>query len=524
MASRYYLIFSLLLSFYSLSFAGDQLRNAPPEVQAALEKSGDNRLELGKVIAHYENLEDTLKLQAAYFLVANMEGHSYVTFALRDSAGTEVAFDNTAYVNYESLLADWEVIEKNYPGLDFEKKDVIDDQKVIMADFLIENIEFAFRAWREKPWAKGLSFEEFREYVLPYRGSNEPLESWREYFWQKYAGIATSMSDFSNPIEAARIINNDVMTYYTFDPRFYYHPTDQGLAEMKKTHLGRCEDMTNITIYAMRANGLAVTSDYTPYWANSGNNHAWNAIVTPDHKVLPFMGAEANPGEYSLWNKLAKVYRKMYSKQLGNLIFRTRKQQKVPGWLAGKNYIDVTSDYVKTSDVVIALEKAPPDTVDIAYICVFNDGRWQPIHWGGIENGATDFSQMGRGIVYLPAYYVNEDSLDPAGSPFILGEDGIVRVLENLESRMMVTSLISTTAKVQQTSTDGVDQVYFEPGKRYELYYWDDGWKSVGQAVATDKPLGFANVPEGFLYWLVADGSNKDERIFTIENGRQVWW
>ena len=76
--------------------------------------------------------------------------------------------------------------------------------------------------------------------------------------------------------------------------------------------------MTNVTIYAMRANGLAVTSDYTPYWANSGNNHAWNAILTGEGKVVPFMGAEANPGEYRLANKLAKVYRKTWKHSKGS--------------------------------------------------------------------------------------------------------------------------------------------------------------------------------------------------------------
>ena len=63
---------------------------------------------------------------------------------------------------------------------------------------------------------------------------------------------------------------------------------DVGLVTMLFTHEGRCEDMTNLAIYAMRANALPVTSDYTPYWANSGNNHAWNAILGRDGEVLPW--------------------------------------------------------------------------------------------------------------------------------------------------------------------------------------------------------------------------------------------
>jgi hypothetical protein len=293
---------------------------------------------------------------------------------------------------------------------------------------------------------------------------------------------------------------------------------------MLVNHLGRCEDMTNAAIYAMRANGLGVTSDYTPFWANSGNNHAWNAIVTADGRVIPFMGAEANPGEYSLWNKLAKVYRKMYSMQHENLIFLPRKQVKVPAWLAGKSYIDVTKDYIKTSDIAVTLEKPVPDSVDIAYICVFNDGEWQPIHWGRIESTKVTFRDMGMGIAYLPAYFESEGKIDPAGPPFILKDDGTMIILYQSGAPPAKNDLSATTSKVQQTSTDGVAKTNLTNGKKYELFYWDDGWKSLGKKTAGNKPLTFEKMPQGYLFWLVADGSDKDERIFTIENGKQVWW
>jgi hypothetical protein len=495
----------------------------PPDVQSVLNKAGENKGELESVLAHYRASDDALKLQAAYFLVANMEGHSYVTFALYDSLKEELPFEVLDYASFDTLEAAFDSLEKSHPGLDFDKKETIEDVTAIKSGFLINQIDYAFRAWREKPWARAFSFPDFCEYILPYRGSNEPLENWREYFWNKYSSIQAQMADSTDPIEAVRTINKDVMTYFTFDPRFYYHPTDEGLAEMLATHLGRCEDMTNISIYAMRANGLAVTSDYTPYWANSGNNHAWNAIVTADGRVLPFMGAEANPGEYHLWNKLAKVYRKTYSKQPGNLIFQERKQEKVPAWLAGKSYKDVTSDYVKTSDIAVPLAGSLPDSIDVAYICVFNDGEWKPIQWGWIKNGEVAFAGMGTDIAYLPAFYVNE-KIVPAGPPFILNDGGNIEVLEKEDPEVTSLSLVSTMAREQQASTDGVARTFLELGREYELFYWLNEWKSLGKKVADEKPLLYDRVPEGFLYWLVATGSNKDERIFSINNGKQVWW
>jgi len=81
------------------------------------------------------------------------------------------------------------------------------------------------------------------------------------------------------------------------------------------------------------------------YWSGGNQRlHAFLAnsgIITPgtqslrEGKVMPFMGAESNPGDYGLANKLAKVYRKTYDKQKDNLIFQIHKQEKVPaGWPA----------------------------------------------------------------------------------------------------------------------------------------------------------------------------------------------
>jgi len=52
-----------------------------------------------------------------------------------------------------------------------------------------------------------------------------------------------------------------------------------------------------------------------------------------------------------------------------------------------------------------------------------------------------------------------------------------------------------------------------------------DGWQLLGKSVAGDKPLVFEGIPVGCLYWLVAEDSDQEEeRIFTLEDGRQVWW
>lgn len=495
----------------------------PAKVEESLAAAGNNRPALEKVLEYYAQYPDSLKLQAAYYLIANMEDHSYVTYALQDTNGSDVDFNVNNYKTYQDLLAGFDTLEAEHGTLDFVHGDKQLDLEHITSEFLINQIDGAFRAWHEKPWARWMSFKLFRDYVLPYRGSNEPLEPWRKFFWDKYADIASEMKDSTDPVEAAALINSDVRSYFTFDPRYYYHPTDQGLGEMLQSGLGRCEDMTNITIYALRANGIAVTSDYTPYWADAGNNHAWNSIVTPSGKVIPFMGAEANPGDYHLANRVAKVYRKMFNEQPQNLAFQENKQTSIPRWLAGKSYLDVTADYVNACNVTVDFDKEIPDSVDIAYLCVFNSGEWKAIHWARIEDGKATFTAMGPDLAYLPALYLNEEII-PWGPAFILGVDcGTSPFAINKDSLTTLT-LLSTTGRAQVASTDGIVGKRLTDGQEYELFYWDDGWKSSGKQTAADQTLTYLDVPAGTLYWLTAVDGDKEERIFAYADGRQQWW
>ena len=203
----------LMMLIAGIAAAATAQSSYPDNVTQALEKSGKNRGELERVLAHCSVAsDDPLKLQAAYFLIGNMEGHSYVTYFLKDTVGNAVDFSTLNYPNYDSLTADFKQLVAKHGTLDFDRKETLEDLDVITADFLIKQIDYAFKAWRERPWAKKLTFDQFCEYVLPYRGSEEPLEDWRETFWNKYQDLPEKMADSTNPIEATKLINKDVMT------------------------------------------------------------------------------------------------------------------------------------------------------------------------------------------------------------------------------------------------------------------------------------------------------------------------
>ena len=61
-------------------------------------------------------------------------------------------------------------------------------------------------------------------------------------------------------------------------------------------------------------------------------------------------------------------------------------------------------------------------------------------------------------------------------------------------------------------------------GNTYELFYWQDGWKSLGQKIANTTFLCYENTPKNYILWLKDLTEGEEERIFTYENSKQVWW
>ena len=514
----------ILVLFGILSACGTHEFKTPDNVQEVLDLAGENSTQLKQIIAHYKEEGNVIKEEAAYFLIGNMKQQGYAQFKLVDSTGQKVDFDVLDYSDYNDLLDGWDAIEDQKGSIHFVLDTLIKDYDAIQADYLIENIDLAYQQWNENPWAKHLDFDQFCEYILPYRSSNEPIEKWRSYFIDELSWVKDSIKDPDDPVEAACWVNDYIKSWFRFDPRFYEHPTDLGLAEIMDKKMGRCEDMTNIAIYAMRALAIPVMSDFTPYWANTGNNHAWNAILDKNESTIIFMGGEANPGEYKLGHVMAKAYRKTFSVQKESLAEKLGPGEKAPPYLNKNSIRDVTPEYGPTSRNKIELEQNLPDSTNFAYICLFNSGEWQAIDHTRPYGQKAVFSKMGRGIAYLPAFYTDE-AIIPAGDAFILSDSGKIQPLVPDGKKRMDLKLFSTTRRLTRETTDFIEHTSFNKGKTYILYYWSKKWINVGRKTAGDGPLVFNNIPSGALYWLVEKDSRKEERIFTIDaEGKQVWW
>ena len=125
-------------------------------------------------------------------------------------------------------------------------------------------------------------------------------------------------------------------------------------------------------------------SDYTPWWAASDNNHAWEVVLD-----------ERGQGRAGLAGKAAKVYRKTFAYQPCSLGAQLNTNEAVPRWLSGTHYIDVTSQYQATSNVRVSIEVAASDTQShptpqrFAYLAVRAER-------GDVQRGGVEFVRVVR--------------------------------------------------------------------------------------------------------------------------------
>ena len=254
-------------------------------IENVFQQAGKNRKELEKVLKHYgKDPVDSLKLRAAEFLIVNMPGKysEYYDAPWNDVATVKMRW--TSVANYKQLLLDTYQL-----GSPIIKSDI----EHITAEYLINNIELAFRVWQEMPWGATISFDVFCEEILPYRISTEPLENWRAKALATFADVYSSFRE-DTTITAVEACNrvNDRLPRFRMDKDF---PV-QNFTQLMASTRGMCDNFTALTAFAMRGLGIPVTIDFTPKWVSLPTGHSWNSVRDSNGVHISFMGTETNPG------------------------------------------------------------------------------------------------------------------------------------------------------------------------------------------------------------------------------------
>ena len=572
-----------------------------------LENSDANKVELTNFLKYYKAAGDNEKYEAACYLVSNMLGKHTTD------------------------------------------QDLIYDIKVIKADSLVWSLERSFALREESKFLKDYSFDQFIEYILPYRIADEPLEFyWKEDCRKRY--IPNSDTDI---IAAAKSINEQVKLELSPDnygdlPKSYSFLTYNGY--------GKCNDRSTLLVMALRANGIPAAYEFVPYWGSSNNGHSFVSVILPDGKIYPLQNTNKITNDSYISRKTPKIYRRMYKLQL-----REEAIVDLPELFKYNDIADVTELHgIGSRDVQISRNLT--DKTSVYYLSVFSPAGWIPL----AASSSTNFSyvgtgtntmqdktkealDLGDGIVYLPIQWTNDDII-PVGAPLIVSDHSVVAIstdssqservvlkrkyplnlrivdfaklmvmgifegankadFSDAENLYTITDIPKSKMQVIEISTEksfryvryirpkgtfsiaefslyhsngeplpflpiaceairedptmvnvfdrnpltyyqvagGVDmwvgadlgkpvkisKIGFAPRNddnavvstdTYELFYWQDGWISLGKKQPDGDSVVYDNVPIKALLWLRELTKGREERPFTYENGKQIWW
>jgi hypothetical protein len=395
------------------------------EIENVLQQAGKNRSQLEKVLKHYSrNPADSLKLRAAEFLIINMPGKYSVEY--------NVPFENLlSFCMRLGGIGSRQAVDKAYGSIEPMIKD---DVKYITGDYLINNIELAFKVWEEQPWGKNVPFDIFCEEILPYRIANEPLENWRE---KVLAGFAKLNSSFKTQpgittVEACSQVNSQLPRF-----RLSNEMPEMNYSMIMSVTRGMCDEMAALAVFVMRALGIPVTKDCTLKWPKSNIGHSWNSVYDGFDRHVSFMGTESNPGQEPIYRHKpkSKVYRQTFAKQKINI-----DEANIHPSLNDRYMKDVTHEYLANlpdslprsiggCHVEIPVKYQSSTGTNYIYLASRGTKEWHIIGWGETDSKTVNFGTVGRNIMYLPLYYENYVQT-PAHYPFTVNENDSIRFFE----------------------------------------------------------------------------------------------
>ena len=153
------------------------------------------------------------------------------------------------------------------------------DRGALPEEFLIENLELAFAARAEFPWAAALPEERFLEDVLPYAVLDEPRHPWRAELLALARPLVAQARSASQAAQAlnAGLFNAIGLHYDTGRKR-----PNQSFRESREQGKATCTGLSIVLVQACRAVGIPARAAGTPLWSNGRGNHTWVEIWDGD--------------------------------------------------------------------------------------------------------------------------------------------------------------------------------------------------------------------------------------------------
>jgi hypothetical protein len=151
------------------------------------------------------------------------------------------------------------------------------DRISLTESFLTENLDLAFKARAEFPWARQVPDDLFQNDVLPYAVFDEPRDAWRADFYDKASKIVKD-AHAKTATEAAQALNKEIFKLVNVHYNTARKRPNQSPKESIAIGRATCTGLAIILVDACRAVGIPARGAGTPMWTNERGNHTWTEI------------------------------------------------------------------------------------------------------------------------------------------------------------------------------------------------------------------------------------------------------
>lgn len=403
-------------------YACQKEANTLPILEQALELAAENRAELEKVLSFYSHEPaDSLKYKAACFLIENMVHHYYYE-------GDQLE----KYQNYYKALhnhkgkggdptAILDSISKLYGSFSLSNLSAKYDLKELDSAYICNNIEWSFKVWKEQPWGKNVSFDDFCEYILPYRIGDEKPSEWKQLYYEKYNHylaplLDSTYSDRDDPVVVVKLlmdsITKDSETYFTMTaPPSYPHIG----AETALFQSGSCRELTDYAVYVCRALGIPCHIDFMIARGDNNADHFWISYKDKSGELY----VQDYPHSLTIvrlavlrFESKAKVYRHTFSlnHNVRNEIMSL--DRSAPPFFERPLFRDVTlfnaGHYIQNLKICSSQLYNNDSKGKIAYLCLSKQMEWVPIAYAKFDRNDLSFKDVQKGAVMRVATWENK--------------------------------------------------------------------------------------------------------------------
>lgn len=378
-----------------------------------------------EVVDYYDRPEDSLKKSAAEFLQRYAGYHYGVPRHLTDSAGHRVYVmhpeDFPTDTAYRKFL--------DARGYRYHTGEAVPDEEAVSREFLTENIELAFDAWRN-PWARHVPFDVFCRYILPYRNADEELSDWRRYFKEKYEPtIRDSVGgDTASARQVALYLMRRLRQELAYGTRLRdFYTNFLTPEESRLMHTMECRGLAHYGTLALRACGvpcamiqigwrftdIAHSTIYIP--ALQGDTAGCRLSLYDE--LLPMQADKDSMASWRTWR---------YAYEANpDLVALSEDPEVPPLYYEPVTRMDETARFSKAFSFSLPLPAEGRGKKHL-FLCRFVNWKWLPVREGSVEGDSVRFKDASIRQWYRLAA-MEGDSLRAFGGTFTLTGQGDIR-------------------------------------------------------------------------------------------------